>query len=480
MTKNDEYVVDIIDYGMDGEGIAKVNNITVFVQGALKNEKCKIHITKVLKNYAYAKVIEIIEQSHERAEIDCKTYPRCGGCLLRHISYDETLKIKKQKVQNLVNKMLKNVDKIEVEDTIGMETPRFYRNKAIYPISKSGKIGIYAKRSHEVIPFEECKIQTKISQEISKYIMQNWNDTIYDERTQKGLLRNIMIREGFTTNEVMVVLVQNGDSNIIQYVEDRDNRIAEKMRINAKQLTDNRKTTDTINKAEIKSINVDELLKRFSEIKTVVVNVNTENTNVILSNENIIIYGDGYITDKLCGFKFNISPNSFYQVNPAQTEKLYSMAIEKANLTKEDILCDLYCGIGTIGIIASKKVKKVYGIEIVKQAIEDAKENARINNIDNIEFINGDVETAFQKLLSENIKPSAVIVDPPRKGLDEKTIENIRRLQLDKLIYVSCNPATLMRDLQKLQETYNIKTIIPVDNFCYSTHVECITVMSLK
>lgn len=452
MTKNDEYVVDIIDYGMDGEGIAKVGNVTVFVQGALKNEKCKIHITKVLKNYAYAKVVDIIEKSPNREEIDCKTYPRCGGCSLRHIRYDETLKIKKQRVQNLVNKMLRNVDTIKVEDTIGMEGPLYYRNKAIYPINKEKKPGIYAKRSHEVIPFEECKIQTKISQQIAKYIMQNWKDTIYDEHTQKGLLRNIMIRGGFSTNEIMIVLVQNGTSNIIE-------------------------KEDT---PELKSFNVETLLEKFPQIKTIVINVNNENTNVVLSNRNIIIYGEGYIKDKLCGFRFNISPNSFYQVNPIQTEKLYNLAIEKAGLTKNEILCDLYCGTGTIGIIASKKVKKVYGIEIVKEAIEDAKENARVNNIDNIEFINGDVEVAFGQLLKEGVKPNVVIVDPPRKGLDERTIENLCELQLNKFVYISCNPSTLMRDLQKLQETYNVLTITPVDNFCYSTHVECVAVLYLK
>ena len=357
--------------------------------------------------------------------------------------------------------MLKNVDTIKVEDAIGMDTPLFYRNKAIYPINKNGKAGIYAKRSHEVIPFEECKIQTKVSQDIAKYIMQNWKDTIYDESTQKGLLRNIMVREGFETNEIMVVLVQNGDRNIINKAESVS-------------------ICNDVCKKEFKSINIDELLERFPKIKTVVVNVNTKDTNVILSKKNIIIYGKGYITDELCGFKFNISANSFYQVNPMQTEKLYNLAIEKARLTNDDILCDLYCGIGTIGIIASKKVKKVYGIEIVKEAIEDAKENARINNIDNIEFINGDVESAFEQLLKNKINPNAVIVDPPRKGLDEKTIENMCKLKLKKFIYISCNPSTLMRDLQKLQATYNICTITPVDNFCYSSHIECITVMTLK
>lgn len=433
--KNDEYVVDIIDYGSNGEGIAKIDGYTIFVIGALKGEKCKIHITKVLSTHGFAKLIEIINESPERVNSDCETFKRCGGCLLRHISYKETLKIKKEKVHNLVNKMLKT--EIEVEDVIGMNNPLFYRNKAIYPISKAKEVGVFANRSHDIIPIKECKIQTKISQEIAKYILENWKDTIYDEKTGKGLLRNIMIKEGFATNEIMCVLVQNGN----------------------------------------KKYDCAKLIKRFPNIKTVVINVNTKNTNVVLSKENIVLYGDGYITDKLGEYTFKISPNSFYQVNPIQTEKLYNLAIEKAGLKKEDIICDLYCGIGTIGIFASKYVNKVYGIEIVKEAFEDAKANAKINEVENIDFILGDVEEAFDKLLKSNIKPNVVFVDPPRKGLDNKTIENLKDLGLEKLVYVSCNPATLMRDLQSLEEGYNVKSITPVDNFCYSSHVEVVTLL---
>lgn len=436
--KNDEYVVDIIDYGSSGEGIAKIEGYTIFVIGALKGEKCKIHITKVLSTHGFAKLIEIINKSPERMNSDCETFKRCGGCLLRHISYKETLKIKKEKVQNLVNKMLKT--KIVVEDVIGMDNPLFYRNKAIYPISKDKEVGVFANRSHDIIPIKECKIQTKISQEIAKYILENWKDTIYDEKTGKGLLRNIMIKEGFATNEIMCVLVQNGN----------------------------------------KKYDYTKLIKRFPNIKTVVINVNTKNTNVVLSKENTVLYGDGYITDRLGEYTFKISPNSFYQVNPIQTEKLYNLAIEKAGLKKEDIICDLYCGIGTIGIFASKYANKVYGIEIVKEAFEDAKENAKINEVENIDFILGDVEEAFDKLLKSNIKPNVVFVDPPRKGLDNKTIENLKDLQLEKLVYVSCNPATLMRDLQSLEEVYNVKSITPVDNFCYSSHVEVVTLLERK
>lgn len=443
INKNDEFIVDIIDYGAYGEGIAKIDGYTIFVIGAMKNEKCKIHITKVLKTHAFAKIIEIIQKSENRIEPDCKTYKRCGGCQLRHIKYEETLKIKQEKVQNLVDKMINSrlENKIVVNNTIGMENPLYYRNKAIFPISANGEVGIYAERSHDVIPIAECKIQTTKAQEIAKYILKNWNSSIYDEKTGKGLLRNIMIREGFETGEIMLVLVQNGEKN---------------------------------------TLSVEDITSKFPEIKTIVINVNTKNTNVVLSNENIIIYGNGYILDKLGDYTFKISPNSFYQVNPVQTEKLYNLAINEAKLNKNDILCDLYCGIGTIGIFASKFVKKVYGIEIVDQAIKDAKENAKINNIDNVEFIAGDVETVFDKLLKENVKPDVIIVDPPRKGLDDTTIENLNKLKLNRLVYVSCNPATLMRDLQKLMEVYEIKSITPTDCFCYTSHVECVASLQLR
>ena len=475
--KNDEFETDIIDYGADGEGIAKIDGYTIFVKGALKGEKCKIHITKVLQTHAFANVTQIIKKSPNRKESDCATFPRCGGCTLRHINYEETLKIKQEKVQNLFDKSFKK-GSIKVEQTVGMEKPFYYRNKAIYPISKDKKVGIYASRSHNVIPIKKCKIQTLQSQEISKYIIENWEDTIYDEKTGKGLLRNIMIRESFTTGEVMCVLVQNGTENLNE---------------------NNQKFVD--------SSFIENLIKKFPKIKTIVINVNKKNTNVVLSSDNIVVYGSGYITDVLGGYKFRISPNSFYQVNPIQTEKIYKMAIEKANLNENDVMCDLYCGIGTIGIFASKYVKKVYGIEIVPQAIMDAKENAKINNIKNIEFIEGNVEDAFDKLLNNKIKfadyndlqnaknsnsengnyeiskddmPNAVIVDPPRKGLDSTTIQNLKKLKLQKLVYVSCNPATLVRDLKALSEVYEIKEVIPIDNFCFSSHVETIATLKLK
>ena len=486
--KNDEFETDIIDYGSDGEGIAKIDGYTIFVKGALKGEKCKIHITKVLQTHAFANVTQIIKKSPNRKESDCATFPRCGGCTLRHINYEETLKIKQEKVQNLFDKSFKK-GSIKVEQTVGMEKPFYYRNKAIYPIRQDKKVGIYASRSHNVVPINEC------------------------EKTGKGLLRNIMIRESFTTGEVMCVLVQNGTENLRintkisnkktnnnnsnQYNDSKNEKESNKGKITSPNLEynliDSNSEYNLINSNSkynlINSNLINNLVKKFPKIKTIIINVNKKNTNVVLSSDNIVVYGSGYITDVLGGYKFRISPNSFYQVNPIQTEKIYKMAIEKANLNENDVMCDLYCGIGTIGIFASKYVKKVYGIEIVPQAIMDAKENARINNIKNIEFIEGNVEDAFDKLLnnkngkneiSKNDKPNAVIVDPPRKGLDSTTIQNLKKLKLEKLVYVSCNPATLVRDLKDLSEVYEIKEVIPIDNFCFSSHVETISTLKLK
>lgn len=449
VVKNEKYVVDIIDNGFEGEGIAKIDGLTVFVPGSIKGEKCEILIVKVLASHAYGKIVNIIEKSENRKESDCATYKRCGGCSLRHMTYESTLKLKRQVVQNLVNKGL--TKKVEVLETIGMENPYNYRNKAQYPVGLNSEgqpeVGVFAQRTHTIIPIQTCLIQTEISQKIAKTILnfvKEKNIQVYNEENQKGLLRHIVIKVGKYTNQVMCILVLN-DSKFDQEQE-----------------------------------LVKLLCEKYPEIKTIVKNINNKNTNVILGKENINLYGNGYIEDKLGEYTFKISPMSFYQVNPVQAEILYTTAINQANLDKNDILFDLYCGIGTIGIFASKYVNKVYGIEIVPQAIEDAKENAKINDVKNIEFICGDVEVAFDELINkEKIVPSAIIVDPPRKGLDNKTVENIAKIQPAKLVYISCNPATMVRDLAKLEEIYNIKTIQPVDMFPWTNGVESITILEV-
>ena len=445
--KNKEYLVEIIDQGFEGEGIAKIEGFTIFIEGAIKGEKCRILIVKVTSSHAFGKLVEILEKSKYRVEPDCATYKRCGGCNLRHIDYEETLNIKQNTVQNLVNKTLNN--KIKVEMTVGMGNPYNYRNKAQYPVGfdKSGEpvMGVYAKRTHEIIPMRNCMIQNPVSEKIANVVLGFFiknNIPIYNEKNGEGLLRHIVIKVGIKTHEIMCILV-----------------------LNKKEL-----------KKEKELIKV--LIREFPEIKTIVKNYNMKNTNVILGNENEVIYGDGYIYDELGDYTFKISPLSFYQINPIQTEALYNIAIEMADLKKTDTLFDLYCGIGTIGIFASPYVNKVYGIEIVKQAIEDAKENANINNIRNIEFFAGDVEKVFENVLKEhNVKPDVIFVDPPRKGLDKHTIENILNIKPEKIVYISCNPASLVRDLKLLEESYEIKKIQPVDMFPFTSNIECVSVL---
>ncbi len=448
--KNKEYIVDIIDNGFQGEGIAKIDGFTIFIPNAIKGEKIKILIVKVLASHAFGKIIEIIKQSDYREESDCITYKRCGGCSLRHIKYNETLKIKQNAVQSLVNKTLEN--KLKVEETLGMDKPYHYRNKAQYPIglNKEGKpvIGVFANRTHEIIPIETCYIQNKQSEEIAKYIFNflvNHKIKVYDEKSGKGLIRHIVTKIGIKTNEVMCIIVING------------------------------------NELPYEDILVNELTHKFENIKSIIKNINTKNTNVILGNENINLYGNGYIKDILGDFIFKISPMSFYQVNPVQAEKLYNIGVELADINKNDIVFDLYCGIGTISLFMSKFAKEVYGVEIVDEAIVAAKENACINNVTNTKFIAGDVEKVLDDLVNvKKIIPDIIMLDPPRRGLDNTSIENIRKVSPKKVVYISCNPATLVRDLAKLEDIYNIKSIKPVDMFPFTSSVECCAVLELR
>ena len=448
--KNQEYVVDIIDNGFEGEGIAKIDNFTIFIPGTIKGEKVKIIIVKVLSSHGFGKIVEIIEKSQARQEVDCNTYKRCGGCNLRHVKYEETLKMKQNAVQSLVNKTLKN--KLQVKETVGMENPLHYRNKAQYPIgiNKQGEpiIGVFANRTHEVIPIDNCLIQNKKSEEIAKFIIEfikEKNISIYDEKTGKGLVRHIVTKVGIKTGEIMCVIVING------------HKIP-----NESELVENLKT-------------------RYPEIKAIVKNINIKNTNVILGQENINLYGNGYIEDILGEYKFKISPLSFYQVNPVQAEKLYNLGVSMAEITKDDVVFDLYCGIGTISLFMSKFAKKVYGIEIVEEAVKMAKENAKNNNVSNTEFFAGDVEIVLDDLINnKGLKADVVMFDPPRKGLDKKSIDNILNIRPKKIVYISCNPATLIRDLADFENEYDVKTIIPVDMFPFTSHIECCSVLQLK
>ena len=448
--KNKEYVVEIIDNGFEGEGIAKIDGYTIFVPNAIKGEKVKILIVKVLSSHAFGKIIEVIEASKYRVESDCSTYKRCGGCNLRHIKYEKTLEMKQNAVQSLVNKTLNN--KIKVSKVVGMENPFYYRNKAQYPVGldKNGNpvIGVFANRTHEIIQIQDCKIQHKESEKIAKYIFDLWNKknlSIYSEATGKGLLRHIVIKIGFKTNEIMCILVINGK--------------------------------DIPNEVQI----IRTIINEFPNVKTIVKNINPKNTNVILGKKNINIYGAGTISDKLGNLVFKISPLSFYQVNPVQTEKLYNIGVEAAKITNDDVVFDLYCGIGTISLFMAQYAKKVYGVEIVEQAVEMAKENAKINGIDNVDFFAGDVEYVLDDLINgKKIIPDVVMIDPPRKGLDKKSIQNLLSVAPKRLVYISCNPATLVRDLASFEDKYEIKSITPVDMFPFTSSIESVAVLQLK
>ena len=448
--KNKEYIVDIIDNGFEGEGIAKIDDFTIFIPNAIKGEKIKILIVKVLSSYAYGKIIEIIEKSPNRVEIDCPTYKRCGGCDLRHVDYEETLNMKQNTVQNLVNKNLKT--KIEVKSTWGMGNPYHYRNKLQFPVGvdKEGKpvIGVFANRTHEIIPIENCLIQNEKSVQIAKYVLdciKKYNISVYNEKNQTGLVRHIVVKSSRYFNEYMVIIVINGD--FLPFEKEF--------------------ATD--------------LFYACREICSIFVNINKKNTNVILGNKNKLIYGREYLEDFLGNFVFKISPLSFYQVNAVQAEAMYNYAVEEAEITKNDIVFDLYCGIGTISLFMAKHAKKVYGVEIVEQAIQMAKENAKSNEIENTEFIAGDTEFILTDLIqNKKIIPDVIMVDPPRKGLDNTTINNILEIKPRKVVYISCNPASLVRDLAKMERVYEIKSIQPFDMFPLTHHVECCAVMTLK
>lgn len=448
--KNKEYIVDIIDNGYEGEGIAKINDFTIFIPGAIKGEKVKVILVKVLSSHAFGKIVEIINTSNSRKEVDCTTYKRCGGCNLRHINYADTLNIKREIVQNLVNKTLKN--EVKVKETIGMDKPFYYRNKAQYPVGKDKEnkqvMGVFANRTHEIIPINKCYIQNEQTEEIAKYAFELWNKnnlSIYDEKTRKGLLRHIVTKIGIKTNEIMLILVINGDK-----FKDEEGFVRN-------------------------------IINRYPNVKTIVKNINTKNTNVILGDKNVKIYGDGYIKDRLGEYTFKISPLSFYQVNPIQAEKLYNIGVQAAKINKNDVVFDLYCGIGTISIFMAKYAKEVYGIEIVDEAVKMAEENASLNKVENTKFISGDVEIVLDELINiKHIIPDVIMIDPPRKGLDNKSIENIMKIRPNRFVYISCNPATLVRDLAKFENMYDVQEIQPVDMFPLTSHVECVAVLNLK
>jgi len=444
LSKDKEYVVDIVDIGQGGVGVGKYDGFTVFVDGGLINDKLKVKINKSKKNYAVGDIVEIIEASPFRVKRKCSdSLKQCGGCQIQELDYQKQLDIKTNEVKQVISRIGKLEDVI-VHETLGMEDPIRYRNKAQFPIQKvngSPVIGFYKKKSHDIIPTDECIIQHEINDKIIKIIktyINAYKVSVYDEKTHTGVLRHLVTKVGFTTNEVMVVLVANG------------NKLP--------------------NLNELASV----LKENIPGFKTLVVNVNKAKTNVILGRENIVVYGDGKINDYIGDLVFEISPLSFFQVNPLQTEVLYNKALEYADLQENDTVFDIYCGIGTISLFLAQKAKKVYGIEIVEDAIKDAKINAHLNKLDNTEFYAGKAEEVVPKMYKDGKKANVVVVDPPRKGCDEKVLDTIVSMEPDKVVYVSCNPSTLARDLAYLDERgYKCVEVQPVDMFPHTMHVEC-------
>ena len=445
LSKNKEYVVDIVDIGQGGVGIGKYDGFTVFVDGGLINDRIKVRINKSKKNYAVGDIVEIIEESPFRVKRKCSDNLKdCGGCQIQELDYQKQLDIKTNEVKQVISRIGKLED-VVIHDTLGMEEPVRYRNKAQFPIQKVNNnllICFYKKKSHDIIPTDKCIIQHEINDKIMKIIktyINAYKVSVYDEKTHTGVLRHLVTKVGFTTNEVMVVLVANGKK--LPYLK------------------------------ELASV----LEENVPGFKTLVVNVNREKTNVILGRENIVVYGDGKINDYIGELVFEISPLSFFQVNPVQTEVLYNKALEYADLKENDTVFDIYCGIGTISLFLAQKAKKVYGIEIVEDAIKDAKINANLNNLDNVEFYVGKAEEVVPKMYKEGKTANVVVVDPPRKGCDEKVLDTIVSMKPDRVVYVSCNPSTLARDLAYLDERgYKCLEVQPVDMFPHTMHVESV------
>ena len=452
--KNQNYIVDITGLSSEGLGVAKVEGFTIFIEGAAAGEQVEIKAVKLQKSFGYGKLLRILKESPYRIEPKCSVVKRCGGCQLQHMSYKEQLDFKTQQVKDALSR-LGGLKDVVVHDTLGMEEPWRYRNKAQFPVGaaldkESGVIkpviGFYAERSHEIVDTSTCHIQDEINDPVVELVREfivKHGISIYDEATHRGLVRHIVTRKGFKTGEVMVCIVANGD------------------------------------KLPYQNVLVELLKEKTAGLKSVVLNVNTKQTNVIMGDRNIVLYGEDHITDYIGEFKFKISPLSFFQVNPVQTEVLYAKALEYAALTGRETVFDAYCGIGTISLFLSRNAKKVYGVEIVPQAIANAKENARINHVDNVDFILGESEVVIPKLYKEGVKADTIVVDPPRKGCDVKLLDVLAEMKPERVVYVSCNPATLARDLKVLVEKgFRVVEVQPVDMFPQTVHVETVVLMS--
>ena len=472
MKKNDRFVLKIEDMGENGEGIGRLDGYIWFVKDAVIGDVIEAGVTKMKKQYGFARLIRVIEPSEYRTEERCPSARRCGGCQIQAVDYQEQLRLKEKKVYNNLKRIggLSSLllpggeetteqtkeeterNAVVMEPIIGMENPWRYRNKAQFPFgrNKDGRIvtGFYAGRTHDIVEQEDCLLGVEENREILSIIrnfMEEYKIEPYNEETHRGLVRHVLIRKGFQTGELMVCLVING-----------------------RKLPGQQALT--------------ERLLEIPGMTSISLNVNQEKTNVILGKELINLWGEGHITDYIGAVQYRISPLSFYQVNPVQTERLYGTALEYAGLTGNETVWDLYCGIGTISLFLAQKAKQVYGVEIVPQAIDDARENARLNHMENVEFFVGKAEEVLPEQYERNqIYADVIVVDPPRKGCDEKCLETIVKMSPNRVVYVSCNSSTLARDVKYLEERgYRTERVRCVDMFPHSGHVETVVLLSHK
>lgn len=443
LSKNDKIELNIDALTSEGSGVGRYNGLAVFVNDTVPGDRIIAHIIKRSKNYAVGKIEKILSPSPSRIESDCPYSQRCGGCSFRNMTYDEELKYKLSRVNDSLERIGHLA--IQTEEIIGAKSVDHYRNKAQYPVSVcEGELfaGFYAYKSHRIIPCSDCRLQPKEFEQGIK-AFEKWVEaadvTSYDENTGRGLLRHIYFRKGFATDELMACAVINGDS---------------------------------IPKADLL---IDLLRKNMPNLKSVVVNINKSKTNVILGKTSKTIWGSDTISDRLLGKSFVISPNSFYQVNHSQCERLYERAKEYAGLTGSEVLLDLYCGVGTIGLTMADGAKRLVGIEIIPQAVENAKINAALNNITNAEFICADAAKGAELLREEGITPDVIILDPPRKGCDKALLDTVVQMSPKKIVYVSCDSATLARDLEILKnKDYITQRVTAVDMFPRTPHVEAV------
>ena len=442
LEKGKIYEAQIVDYTSEGQGIAKVEGCAVFVPNAIFGEICRIRIEKAAKTWAAGKIVEILERSEHRINRACPVAKLCGGCAFHHMDYEEESRMKAERVRTCLNRIGgENLEKVPI---LAAPTCEGYRNKAQYPVSvKKGKAiaGFFRAGSHEVVENQRCLILPTESDAVKDIVIDYVNQyrvMPYDEKAHKGLLRHIYVRRGAVSGQILVCLVLNGRR---------------------------------LPKPEV----LIERLKKVTGFTTLVISVNTKVGNSVLGDEFITLYGPGYIEDTLCGLNFRLSPRSFYQVNHHQAQRLYQAAIDRAEITKNDTVLDLYCGVGTITLAMAKAAGKVIGVEVIPQAVEDARDNAKRNGIENAEFFCGDAGQAALELEKQGIRADVVVVDPPRKGLNADTIEALHRFSPRRIVYVSCDPATLARDVALLKERgYRVKDAVAADLFPRCAHVESI------